>query len=33
VDKWIQNKSKTAFINIIEEFAGCNFQFNWKKEL
>lgn len=33
VDKWIQNKSKTAFINIIEEFASCNFQFNWKKEL
>lgn len=33
VDKWIQNKSRTAFINIIEEFANCNFQFNWKKEL
>jgi peptidyl-prolyl cis-trans isomerase SurA len=33
VDKWIQNKSRTAFINIIDEFAGCNFQFNWKKEL
>lgn len=33
VDKWIQNKSRTAFINIIEEFGGCNFQFSWKKEL
>lgn len=29
LDKWIQNKSKTAFISIIDDFKTCNFQFTW----
>ncbi len=33
INKWIENKTRSAFVNIIDEFKGCNYQFNWKDEL
>ena len=29
---WIQNKAKKAFIRIDEDFADCDFQFDWVKK-
>lgn len=29
--EWIRNKAKKAFIRIDEEYAGCDFQFEWQK--
>ncbi|MBS4055863.1 MAG: peptidylprolyl isomerase [Bacteroidales bacterium] len=31
VETWIGNKSKNAFVTIIDEFSTCPFKFNWKK--
>jgi peptidyl-prolyl cis-trans isomerase SurA len=33
VNKWIENKTRTAFVNIIDEFSDCNFQFTWREGL
>lgn len=30
IDKWIKEKSKKAFIRIDEDFADCEFKFQWK---
>lgn len=30
IDKWINAKSKKAFIRIDEDFSDCDFKFNWK---
>ena len=29
---WIRSKAKKAFIRIDEDFAGCDFQFEWTKK-
>jgi len=31
VENWIRNKSKNAFVDIHENYAGCRFDFNWKQ--
>ena len=31
ISAWIKNKAKKAFIRIDEDFADCNFQFDWVK--
>lgn len=32
ISAWIQNKAKKAFIRIDEDFADCDFQFDWVKK-
>lgn len=30
VEEWIKSKSKNAYVTIVDEYAGCSFNFNWK---
>lgn len=33
IDKWIASKSRSAYINIIDEFSECPFEFTWLKDI
>ncbi len=32
INKWIESKSTKAYIKIVDDYCGCDFQFDWKIE-
>ena len=32
INKWIESKSNKAYIKIVDDYCGCDFQFDWKIE-